>query len=94
MWCLPPAVARCLIHSIGFVIYLRAKPRDLWMRTRHDKARPLLRTADPLRRLEELYDLRDPLYRDVADLVMDTGKQRVGMLVAELVERLPDQVKT
>lgn len=78
----------------GFVVYLRAKPRDLWLRTRNDKGRPLLRTADPLGKLEELFEARDPLYREVADLIMDTGKQRVGTLVGELINRLPENTKT
>jgi shikimate kinase len=77
----------------GFVIYLCAQPRDLWMRTRHDANRPLLRTGDPLARLEELYAVRDPLYRAVADLVVETGRQRVGALVSQLLDRLPQTCK-
>jgi shikimate kinase len=73
----------------GFVIYLRAQPRYLWQRTRHDKNRPLLQTADPLGRLEELYALRDPLYREVADLVVDTGRQSLAVLMEQLIPRLP-----
>lgn len=73
----------------GFVIYLCAQPRDLWLRTRHDKGRPLLRTEDPLARLQELFAIRDPLYREVADLVVDTGRQRVASLVHHIVPLLP-----
>ncbi|HSD40660.1 MAG TPA: shikimate kinase [Burkholderiales bacterium] len=78
------------LKSRGFVIYLRALPRDLYMRTRHDKNRPLLRTGDPLARLEELFVIRDPLYREVADLVVDTGRQSVTALVGQLLKRLPE----
>lgn len=77
----------------GFVIYLCAQPRDLHHRTRYDKGRPLLQTADPLARLEELYALRDPLYREVADLVVETGRQTVGTLVAQLIKKLPEQCR-
>ena len=78
------------LKSRGFVIYLRAMPRDLYLRTRHDKGRPLLQTADPLARLEELFAARDPLYREVADLVVDTGRQSVSALVGQLLKRLPE----
>jgi shikimate kinase len=81
---------RARLRSRGFVIYLRAQPRDLHLRTRHDKARPLLETADPLARLEALYRDRDPLYREVADLVVETGRQSVSTLVEQLLNRLPE----
>jgi shikimate kinase len=75
------------------VIYLHAQPRDLHHRTRHDKSRPLLADADPLARLEELHRVRDPLYREVADLVVETGRQSVGHLVESLLKRLPEGCK-
>jgi shikimate kinase len=84
---------RAALAGRGFVIYLRAQPRDLWQRTRHDKNRPLLQTDDPLGRLQELYDLRDPLYREVADLVVDTGRQSVAVLIEQLLLRLPAECK-
>lgn len=84
---------RALLAAHGFVIYLRALPRDLWQRTRHDKSRPLLQGVDPLARLEELYAARDPLYREIADLVIDTGRQGVGALVTRVLADLPDECK-
>jgi shikimate kinase len=84
---------RAVLKSRGFVIYLRAQPRDLYQRTRHDKSRPLLATDDPLARLEELHRIRDPFYREVADLVVDTGRQSVGALVESLLKRLPETCK-
>jgi shikimate kinase len=84
---------RAALSSRGFVIYLRAQPRDLWQRTRHDRNRPLLQTDDPLGRLQELYDLRDPLYREVADLVIDTGRQSLATLLEQLLIRLPAECK-
>jgi shikimate kinase len=79
---------RKLLASHGTVIYLHARPGHLWQRVRHDRNRPLLATADPQRKLEELYALRDPLYREVADIVMDTGKQSVQTLAKDLLARL------
>jgi shikimate kinase len=84
---------RTLLKARGFVIYLRAQPRDLYQRTRHDKSRPLLATDDPLAKLEELQRVRDPLYREVADLIADTGRQSVGALVDQLLKRLPETCK-
>jgi shikimate kinase len=75
----------------GVVIYLRAQPRDLYMRTRHDKNRPLLATPDPQKRLAELYEQRDPLYREVADLVVDTGRQGVQVLVKQILSTLAER---
>lgn len=73
------------LKSRGFVIYLHASPRELWRRTRHDRSRPLLQGTDPKIRLEELYLVRDPLYREVADLVVETGRQSAGALLSELL---------
>jgi shikimate kinase len=81
------------LSTRGFVIYLRAQPRDLWLRTRNDQNRPLLRTPNPLARLEELYRIRDPLYVQIADLVVDTGRQRVNILIAQILNQLPTECK-
>lgn len=75
---------RCKLKENGIVIYLRAKVEDLYIRTRHDRNRPLLQTADPRQRLQDLYDQRDPLYREVADLVVDTGEQSIHALVKHI----------
>ena len=77
----------------GFVIYLRAAPRDLYQRTRHDRGRPLLQTPDPVARLEELHRVRDPLYSEVADLIVDSGRQRAGLLVARILQQIPEQCR-
>ena len=77
----------------GTVVYLRATPEDLYERVRHDRNRPLLATADPLARLRELHAERDPLYRDVADLVVDTGKQTVLALARDLIDKLGERWK-
>lgn len=80
---LSPANRACLRRH-GRVIYLRAAPEDLWRRTRRDRGRPLLQTANPLARLKELHAQRDPLYSELADLVVDTGAQSVGTLTTHI----------
>jgi len=72
----------------GTVIYLRAKVGDLWQRTRHDKNRPLLQTADPQAKLKVLFAQRDPLYREIADIIVDSGAQSVHALVHQIEEQL------
>jgi shikimate kinase len=79
---------RKALRSRGTVIYLRASVNELWHRTRHDRNRPLLQTADPVARLNELYAQRDPLYREVAHVVIDTGSQSLRSLVLKLCSRL------
>lgn len=75
---------RELLRKRGCVIYLRAAPEDLWRRTRRDRNRPLLQTANPLAKLKKLHAQRDPLYTDVASLVVDTGAQSIGTLTTHI----------
>lgn len=76
------------MRSGGTVIYLRARLEHLWERTRHDSSRPLLRTSDPRSTLAQLLEARDPLYREAAHIVVDTGSQSANTLVARVVSAL------
>lgn len=82
---------RDMLRGNGVVIYLRANVNDLWSRTRHDKSRPLLQTANPLAKLQELYAFRDPLYVETADLIIDTSRQNVNSLVQNILQLLEEQ---
>ena len=77
----------------GTVVYLHAPPPALYERVRQDRNRPLLATADPQARLQELYAVRDPLYREIADIVVDTGRQSVQNLARQLLARLKEEWK-
>lgn len=72
---------RNLLHHTFRVFYLRATPEDIFRRVRYDRSRPLLQVEDPLRKLKELFALRDPLYRETAHYVLETGKPSVATLV-------------
>ena len=72
------------LRTRGTVVYLRASVKDLLNRTRHDKNRPLLQTADPRARLNELFEIRDPLYREIAHVTIDTGSQSLTTLMNRL----------
>ena len=81
---------RRLMRESGTVVYLHARLESLWERTRHDASRPLLATPDPRARLAELLEERDPLYRDAAHVVVDTGSQSASTLVIRVVAALRD----
>jgi len=81
---------RHALHSRGVVVYLRASVHELWHRTRHDRNRPLLQTADPVARLNALHAQRDALYLATAHIVMDTGSQSLRTLVTRLRQRLAE----
>lgn len=77
------------LRNQGFVVYLNARPELLADRTKHDRSRPLLNVEDPLTRLRELHAVRDPLYREVAHAVVETGRgapqQVVQAILAEIM---------
>lgn len=79
---------RKVLKQNGIVVYLKASVHDLWQRTRHDRNRPLLQTEDPRAKLNELFLQRDPLYREVADIVIQSGKQSVHSLMLHLVDEI------
>jgi shikimate kinase len=79
---------RELMRQRGTVIYLRAQVESLWERTRHDTSRPLLKTPDPRATLTALLEKRDPLYREAAHLIVDTGAQSAATLVNRVLAAL------
>ncbi len=80
------AQSRQLMRETGWVVYLNVPPRQLFERTRHDRSRPLLQVENPQRRLEELHAARDPLYREVAHLVVDGHHMHANMLVQFILQ--------
>ncbi len=81
-------VNRDLLHAHTTCLYLRSTPEDLFRRLRHDAKRPLLQVADPLARLRELFAKRDPLYRETAHFIIDTGRPSVPTLVNMILMQL------
>jgi 3-dehydroquinate synthase len=79
---------RSRMKQNGVVVYLKSTVHDLWQRTRHDQNRPLLQTENPRAKLQELLDLREPLYEETADVVAYTGKQSVQILLERLQHTL------
>ena len=79
---------RRLLAAHGQVFYLRSTPEELFRRVRHDTRRPLLQVSDPMRRLRDLFAERDPLYRDAAHFVVETGRPSVPTLVNMVLMQL------
>mgnify|MGYP001765842656 CR=1 FL=1 len=73
------------LRATGWAVYLNVPPRMLYERTRNDRNRPLLQVSDPLARLEDLYAVRDPLYREVAHLVVDGSHLLASGIVHHLL---------
>jgi shikimate kinase len=80
---------RDAVTRAGFVIYLNTSVDQQYHRTHKDKNRPLLQgDKDAYLVLSELYELRDPIYRSVADLVIDTDKKALKNIVKDIVDAL------
>ena len=79
---------REILNHSAAVVYLHSTPDELFRRLRHDVKRPLLQVADPLARLRELYAARDPLYRQTAHFVIETGRPSVPVLTNMILMQL------
>jgi shikimate kinase len=83
---------RLALAQRGYTVYLHAPPSVLFQRTRGDKSRPLLQTADPRVTIEHLYQVRDPMYREPARIVVDASRSNPSHLVAQVVASFNDYV--
>ncbi len=72
----------------GTVIYLQASIEQLLKRTARDKNRPLLQTDDPRAKLEGLMAEREPLYREAADIIINTERRSLKGVIKEITRRL------
>jgi len=79
---------RRVLRSRGHVVYLSASVEQLLKRTAKDKSRPLLQTENPKQRIKDIMSVRDPLYRDVADIEFKTGEQSLQHVVSDLIKQL------
>lgn len=76
------------LRACTHVVYLNSSPEELFRRLHHDTSRPLLQVADPLRKLRELHEQRDPWYREVAHFIVDTGRPTVATLANIILTQL------
>ncbi len=79
---------REFLRSRGIVVYLCASVEQQLQRTRHDRNRPLLQTADPKAKLTELMRIREPLYRQLAHITVNTDRGNPQRVVREILRQL------
>ncbi|WP_022952910.1 shikimate kinase [Leucothrix mucor] len=79
---------REIIKNSGCVVYLRASAEKLYSRIKHDKARPLMQTENPLQTLRDLLAVREPAYLDTADIVIRTGHEKVSVVMHRIEKAL------
>lgn len=84
---------RSLLRRRGFNIYLNAPLELLAERTSRDRHRPLLQTEDRDDRIKTLLDERDPLYREVADMIVASDRRSAKLVAREILRRLKDKVE-
>lgn len=82
---------RKFLHSRGVVVYLMATVSQQVERTKRDQKRPLIQNLnDPKAKLTELMEIRDPLYREVADYVVATNKRGPKAVCAEIIRHVTE----
>lgn len=79
---------RKLLQENCIVVYLRASVHDLFRRVKKDHKRPLLQVSNPMKALEDLWRVRDPLYHEIAHIVVDTGRPPVQVLVGRVAMQI------
>ena len=80
--------SRSRLGGRGFVVYLYTSVKQQLERTQRGRNRPMLENGDKEKVLEELMELRDPMYREIADLIVDTDGRRVQTVAREIHEAL------
>lgn len=85
------AANRQALHDRGIVVYLNAPVEVQLSRTAKDKSRPLLQNPNPRQVLQNLYQHRDPLYRETAHIILPTGHTYPRHMVQQLIERLDEK---
>ena len=80
--------SRICLSSRGLVVYLHASISQQLERTSRDKSRPLLQTNDRRGKIQALMEFREPFYREIADIVIDTNKGNPKSIATEIVEKI------
>ncbi|MCW8934650.1 MAG: shikimate kinase AroK [Gammaproteobacteria bacterium] len=76
------------LKNRGTVIYLHSDIKHLLDRVGHDKNRPLLQTPDPAATLREIMKIREPLYRETADIIINTGQQSIRAVINVMLDKI------
>lgn len=79
---------RKLLKENGIVVYLLADVDTQYLRTSHDNNRPMLNVDDRRQRLADIFSKRDPLYKECADITIDSGKMDIHDCVETIIEKI------
>ena len=82
------ADSRSRLGGRGFVVYLYTTVDQQVARTQKGRERPLLQSSDPRTTLQALLDARDPMYREIADIVVETDGRKVKSVANEIIEQV------
>ncbi|MCP4492931.1 MAG: shikimate kinase AroK [Gammaproteobacteria bacterium] len=82
-----------LLRSHGFIVFLDTPVKQQLHRLRRDKKRPLLQTDNPRERLEQLLEVRRPIYLDLADLTVKAERRQARRLAADIINQLPESLR-
>ena len=80
--------SRSVLGARGYVVYLYTSVEQQLERTRKGRERPMLENGDREQVLQELMEIRDPMYKEIADLVVETDGRRVQVVAREIVDAL------
>jgi shikimate kinase len=84
---------RAHLKAGGWVVYIDVPPEALYERIRNDRNRPLIQVENPLARLQELYAQRAPLYREVADFIVDGRRLNTQGVLQCLLKEIEKRCK-
>ncbi|VAW62629.1 Shikimate kinase I [hydrothermal vent metagenome] len=79
---------RQCLQNRGLVIYLHSDIKHLLNRVAHDKNRPLLQTDNPAATLKKIMEIREPLYRETADIIINTGQQSIRAVINVMLDKI------
>jgi len=81
-----------LLNTTGFIVFLDTSIHQQMSRLKKDKKRPLLQTADPRAKLEELLEIRKPIYQSLADYTVKTDHKYAKSILNEIINNLPHYI--
>lgn len=79
---------RQLMHELGMVFYLRARPETIYERVKHDTTRPLLQGENPQEKIRTLLAKRDGAYTEAADVIIDVDDKEFEQILCEIEENV------
>ena len=80
-----------LLRKLGICVYLEASSDTIYERVKTDTSRPLLQCDNPKKKIEEMLEIRTPIYKSCADLIINVDGKRIEEIVVEVKEEVEKQ---